>query len=207
MINIQLNNNNIVSVAFNRNILINFTNKQKVLDEIRGYLIYDNNSWCFVGCNQYLFMQRSQPFNKLALILESPHKDEYSPKFTPLRPANGKTGENINLKLHTRSFIQNLNTSFDYEVYLMNPIQFQCSCYCFLTNNSNSTITKKIFRALFNKNKGNLRNDFIKRLQNYNPEVVLNASTSGLKQGVVKSAINEALKNIQYYEDNHPSVW
>lgn len=201
---IIFNNNNLPNTT------VNFTNGQKVVDEIRGYLIYVNSSWCFIGYSQYKTIQRTNKLKKLAIILESPHKDEYSSNFTPLRPANGKTGKGINTKLTGRSFIANLNTSVDYEVFLMNPIQFQCSCIHFIGNNANSKITKQIFRALFNKKNGNLRSDFISRLKNYNPDFILNVCTSGLKTGVVKNAIKEALPQIlanQYKEDKHPSVW
>ena len=155
-------------------------------------------------------MNRAIEIKKLVIILESPHKDEYSTSFTPLRPANGKTGNSINTKLTSRNFKSKLITSCDYEVFLMNSIQFQCSCIHFIGNKSNSKITKQIFRALFNKNNGNLRSDFISRIKNYNPDFVLNVCTSGLKTGIVKNAIKEVLPHIltnQYEEDIHPSVW
>ena len=86
-----------------------FDTKDAVHDEIRGYLVYVNSNWSFVGPTQYSIQYNNETIKKLALVLESPHKDEYDNNFVPLRPANGKTGNSINTKICSRGFISNLN--------------------------------------------------------------------------------------------------
>lgn len=196
------------------NLVVNFANGDQVVDEVRGYLIYSKSQWCFVGINQYNIWktQNNKKLKKLVLILESPHKDEYSSNYQPLRPANGQTGKKINTRITSRQFIQSLTSDFDYQVFLMNPIQFQCSCSHHFEQYSIPTppkVTKQVFKELFDKLNGNLREDFMSRLQNYNPDFVLNACTYGLRDKIVKDAIDEALKNrtFAYKNDTHPSTW
>ncbi len=76
-------------------------------------------------------------------------------------------------------------------------------------NYCSRSLTKIVFRCLFNKKMGNQSNDFQIRLKNYNPNIIINAATSGLRDGVVKAAINEANQTINAtcYAENHPSTW
>lgn len=193
----------------NPNININFSGK-KVLDEVRGYLVYVNSNWVFIGISQ---IQQFKTFiiKKLALILESPHKDEFDQYNNPLRPANGKTGHKINNKICSRSSITSLlNTTFAYEVYLINPIQYQTSCYCVLGSSYSRANTNEVFRKMFSKKGFNLRKNFISRLKKYNPNIIINCCTSsgGLKKTVevaIKEAVN--INNSNYTFDYHPSVW
>lgn len=69
---------------------LSYTNSDKVNDEKRGFLYYNAtiNDWVFCGLNQIT----PSRYDNLILILESPHKDEFSPTGIPLRPANGITG-------------------------------------------------------------------------------------------------------------------
>lgn len=208
---IYLNGVYITTINISYNGSVYFQNAQAVQDEKRGYLMYING-WCFVSEPQYLFLRQKKDLNKLALVLESPHVDEYSSHFVPLRPANGKTGIKLNKKITDRPFINNLNQNTDYEVYLMNPIQYQCSCHYHLTNNGyktliSSDLTKKVFRALFNEKKGNLKQDFVNRLKTYSPDVIVNSCTSSLKTSVIKTTIQKAFAIPNYYEDIHPSMW
>ena len=187
---------------------VDFYNIQRVADELRGYLIFDNGAWHFIGINQFLLMYTGRTaVEKIALILESPHKDEYDQQFHPIRPANGKTGLKINSALVNRSMISKLNKKISYEIYIINPVQFQASCYHWVGNSYCRNHTNKVFRALFNKNKGNQRNDFISRLNAYNPDIVFCCCTSNLKN-IVKNAIeNSSAVSKPYYSDCHPSVW
>lgn len=54
---------------------LSYTNSDKVIDERRGFLYY-NNGWVFCGLNQ----TTPSRCDNLVLILESPHKDEFSPQ-------------------------------------------------------------------------------------------------------------------------------
>lgn len=188
---------------------VSFNLQDSVYDEVRGYLVWQNNSWNFIGAAQYNSYSYNKQCRKIALILESPHKDEYSENYVPLRPANGKTGNNINKKLSNRPYIIKFSQKYNYQILIMNPIQVQCSCYHQFKPHgidSTSNITNKVFRCLFNRSKGNLRKDFISRLKQYEPDIVLNCSTYGAKS-VVETAIKEAIERYSDHKDTHPSVW
>lgn len=194
-----------LSTSKNPNSVINFTGK-KIFDEVRGYLVYLNSNWIFIG-----FAQIKQfgdiAIKKLALVLESPHKDEFDQYSNPLRPANGKTGYRINNKITSRNAIVNiLDVKFAYEVYLMNSIQYQASCYCVLGNLYSRDNTNQIFRKLFSKNGFDLREDFIFRLKAYAPDIVINSCTSS---GGLKKTVEVAIKEAGYKSvgDCHPSAW
>ena len=163
--NIQINNQNIPIVFSSRtnicklnsgiqNATVIFSNNEKVMDEPRGFLKYVNNQWVFYGLSQIT----PKAFEKMAIVLESPHKDEFSSTGVPIRPANGITGSKINLLLaqviNNRS-PKGINKSIIYKVYLVNSIQYQTSCYQALHNypdyNANwHTIRNCVFKALWN---------------------------------------------------------
>lgn len=219
---IYWNFNKIGQTKLNNNYKIDFNNSLIVNDEKRGYLIYRNGIWNFIGVAQY----QGKQFEKIALILESPHKDEYSSKYVPLRPANGRTGANINSKLTKAinityskdnvSLSAILNPSVNYEIYIMNPIQLQASCYHefhgFGHNQSLNGLkvsrqnTNQVFRCLFSKQKGNLRQDFINRINTYAPNYVYNCCTYSLKE-VVDNAIKQSSYYNNLYHNIHPSIW
>lgn len=223
---IYWNKNKIGQTNLYNNFKIDFDNSLNVNDETRGYLIYKNGIWNFIGVAQY----QGKQFEKIALILESPHKDEYSSKYVPLRPANGRTGAKINSKLTGAINIRHikdiaplsatLNPSVDYEIYIMNPIQVQASCYHEFHGLGQNKIlnglkisrqnTDQVFRCLFSASKGNLRQNFIDRINTYKPDYIYNCCTCTLK-----AVVDNAIKQSSYYNNNknnlyhniHPAIW
>lgn len=191
----------------NVNYVVDFT-KRRIRDEDRFYLHYTGQTWKLV--NFAVCKPIKRQLKRIALVLESPHIHEYDLYYNPIGPAQGKTGKNIKNKLTSRqNLITHLNHNNVYLIRIMNPIQFQASCYHSL-NNHDRNETKKVFRFLFGKKGFNLRQNFIFRLRNYNPDIIYNCCTSELKTGVVKTAINSAIaiaSNQNYYEDIHPSMW
>ena len=116
-----------------------------------------------------------------------------------------------------------LQKKYCYEIFLINPIQYQCSMYHELEvadfgahiygGKCNRKITNQVFSALFfgrklNNNLQPLRQDFINRLNNYNPDYILNCCTSQ-KKSVVKTAIKKSrnLNKKTYFKLKHPSMW
>lgn len=198
--------------ANNINAIFSFANK--VEDDIRGYVVYVNNSWEFVGVSEYNCKYNCIDTKKIALVLESPHIDEYTTNYVPIRPANGRTGRKIEKKLPSKlANNANLLANCAYEIFIINPVQYQCSCAHFLPNfKTNRADTHKVFRKLFNSNYGKLRQDFINRLGNYNPDIVINACTCSLK-AIVDTAIhdvnkmNTVNKAVQFIPLPHPSIW
>lgn len=198
-------NNNSFNINNNINQTVNFYAQNAVRDEVRGFLVYNNSLWSFVGCYQIPSQGNKE---RIALVLESPHKDEFDINGNPLRPANGRTGVKINKKLQDRNFVRALKHEVIYEVRIVNSIQYQASCYSVLGSNYSRKNTNQVFRVLFNKSKGNLRQDFIDRIDNYNPNIVVNCCTSGLKE-VVETALKET-KNYNpstTFTDKHPIAW
>ena len=86
-VNIQFNNYiatfNLVN-SNNTTVLARITNWPVVNDQIRGYYTF-NNGW--------IPTSTSKKFKKLALIVESPHKDEFDLVFNPIAPLNGASGK------------------------------------------------------------------------------------------------------------------
>ena len=96
-----------------------FSNNEKVMDEPRGFLKYFNGQWVFYGLSQIA----AKAFEKMVIVLESPHKDEFSSAGVPIRPANGVTGSKINLRLDkiiNNRLPSGMNKSIIYKVYLVN---------------------------------------------------------------------------------------
>lgn len=199
---IYLNNNLVAKTSINGTTPVYFQQQKRVQDEVRGYLIYNYPNWSFVGCYQLLSKNNVK---RVALILESPHKDEYDSNDNPLRPANGLTGTKINNGLQKRAFVNALNNNCVYEVYIINAIQYQTSCYSIFGKSWSRGNRNQVFRALFDQNKGNLEQDFINRITKYNPDIIVNACTSNLKS-VVDTALN-TFTNCNQYKDKHPSSW
>lgn len=112
---------------------------------------------------------------KILLInLESPHIEEFESNTLPPSPALGSTGTNLkDLIINLNCFINNGGAipNGTYKILLSNAIQFQASLgYC-----------TEIFRdrcwLMMWIDQGRL--DFIKRIQQYQPDVILNACTNG----------------------------
>ena len=66
------------------------------------------------------------------------------------------------------------------------------------------TLRDKVWKALYPK----CKDDFKNRLANYNPTIILNGCTSGLK-GIVQETVNEVfpVQSIQTFNISHPSGW
>ncbi len=232
---IQLNGEEIGNIASEYQCdVVNFTSDKIVHDEIRGYLIWNDNEWDFVlPCTYKIIKEcRNKDVKKIALILESPHKDEYDrvgSDFIPVAPAMGQTGIKIRGGLTKRPFISHLKNKYDYEIKLMNAVQYQCSCYNYIDelNRIDKKLRDEVFRLLFEK----LEQDFCSRIENYSPDIIVNACTGGeiedehhpkketsseekhqLNWYVDKKLKNETISKEyisgkNYYVDTHPISW
>lgn len=169
--------------------------QRKCKDEIIGALEYDSSSKehdfnvhinyknkIIRNRNQYIkiYGDEIKDYKRLAIILESPHVDEFDVKgfncksVIGNRPANGKTGQRFK-----KNFAQIINNKFssklgmnNYLIYLVNSIQYQCSL----------GIETKVFRdycwlSLW-KQKG-IRDLFLSRIKEINPNVIINCCTLG----------------------------
>lgn len=144
----------------------------------------------------------------ILLIIESPHKDEYTEDFSPIAPAQGVTGDRIDKFLctilkHNNCKIEN----GEYNILICNPVQFQTSLRSLyppkltLNKSAKSGIKDKVWKKIFEKEK----KDFEKRLDIYNPKIVINACTAKLK-GLITDIIKER-RSILYVANKHPCIW
>lgn len=190
-------------------LLIMFSKNEKVNDEVRGVLVYGGNDWFFISVPQYIALKSTKSLKRIGLLLESPHKDEYLNN-QPISPANGVTGQKIEslisqrMKSDWQIKLQSVPTitQYDYEVVLINAVQYQTSCYKILGEQWDHTNRNHVFRLLFNNFQ--LKSDLIGRLNSYKLDIIVNCITSNLKNEV--SFINQ-LNGVQHIVDIHPSAW
>lgn len=104
----------------------------------------------------------------VVIILESPHTAEYDGEF--VSPALGTTGRN--LQKHFSDIFKSICSEGNYRIILMNSIQYQCS----LGADTNKYRDNMWLKLWF---KENLRNNFIKRLISYEPDIIFNFCTCG----------------------------
>ena len=121
----------------------------------------------------------------IVVVLESPHKDEFNNQNFPNgNPALGKTGKMLqeHFKAILRKNISELPNN--YRVILMNSIQFQCSL---------GEVPKKyrdyMWLSLWFGTNNLFKNDFIRRLNSYNPSYIFNFCTIGnhIKKEYIKN--------------------
>lgn len=201
------------TIVNNNTINVNFYQQDKVNDEKRGLLYYDNLHQTWVFC---VLQQKSvKNCYNLVLLLESPHKAEYDSNGNPLRPANGTTGTKIQ-KLFAKQANNNkswgLNKKKTYCVWLVNAIQYQTSAFNQLNNQKNyneqwRSIRNYIFKTLWkNEQLFNLQADLTKRINTIKPKVTINCVTGGKSASGLRTMVNKLIKQpvICYY---HPSSW
>lgn len=128
-------------------------------------------------------------YKNIVMILESPHINEY--KYANenfIAPAIGKTGELLK-KWFYKCIKKHLSPNKKYNVILMNAIQYQCS----LGEDTIIYRDKLWCNLWFNYNK---KDDFIKRLKHYNPDIIINACTIGMH--IVPETNKKQKPNLKY---------
>lgn len=187
-------------------LMIVFNENEKVNDETRGILTFETNHWFFISASQYYNLKSKKGLKRLGLLLESPHKSEYQ-NGLPIRPANGVTGEKIEAllanKMSESKLQKELPKTYDYEVVLINAIQYQTSCYKLLKEEWNAVNRDHVFRLMYN-NFG-LKADLMKRLQSYGLDYLINCVTNNLKKEVQEDISKYFKATILEY--SHPSSW
>lgn len=114
-------------------------------------------------------------YKKIVLILESPHVDEFNcARKIKSRPAKGKTGKKIRNLLHKKlnSILNKNNKKYNYIVYLVNSIPYQCSlgvkteCY-----------RDYIWLKMWSDK--SVRSQLISALIKIEPDIIVNCCTKG----------------------------
>lgn len=202
-------------------------------DQVRGRLVNgvyeDKDIKRVTNFVDYELSKERLPFAKLgneklesvmAIILESPHTDEFELKDGKLKaigPAQGKTGIRFKEKfediLKGSDIYQNIKEGI-YPIVILNAIQFQCSCGNNLQVYKNKKARDKNWVACF---KSECLNDLKLRLQALQPCAIINLCTKGLhtkSRPDLQSKLNEYISehkclfpNAAYAIGYHPSIW
>lgn len=145
----------------------------------------------------------------IAIVLESPHKNEYK-DVSFIHPALYITGRNLQSKFKdvVSHFENDLVGGKTYHVYLINAIPFQCSL-----NEATHKYRTKIFKYVWD-NGGEA--SFKRTLKDYHPSIIYNLCTVGKKTAICKSlrklvdnAIHASGMNSspKVHSGAHPSSW
>lgn len=148
--------------------------------------------------------------HKIAVLLESPHKDEYDKNLHPRGPARGATGKNFHAYFvsHVLPMLVAAGLKLDqdvYRIYLVNPVPYQASLR-YLLKKPLKELKDAVWKALW---RAGCREDFLGRLKCYRPQIVLNGCTAGVKQ-LVTCAVNSHGPEFgleQHFNIAHPSSW
>lgn len=176
--------------------------------------MFNNNNWMFIDCFSFSkYSDIKKPIKKIALILESPHKDEYrinNALLIPQRPANGKTGKAIESYIAKYASLWELDKNTNYEVHLINAVQVQASCYhelkalnVELSLYYRNLLKHWVLTLLFDDK------EFINRIKNIKPDILVNCCTkkpTNIKQ--IKKDIYEEVQSAidQYVEEHHKVI-
>lgn len=174
------------------------------------------------GCNKYNDKRPQSGHSNIVVLLESPHKEEYRTRgtFSPIAPAQGRTGRNI--CKHLPGYFDNppsnrvgseyiRDNSDRSHIILCNPVQFQAFLHATglkLTPSSKVKIWKKLWSV------PGVKECFLQRLLCYRPHIIINACTkSGRNDGGCKEMVRTFLEEkrscfsgaCHVYEIAHPS--
>ncbi|NLZ37257.1 MAG: hypothetical protein GX897_07255 [Clostridiales bacterium] len=146
----------------------------------------------------------------IAIVLESPHRDEFDANGYPIGPAMGSTGT-----LFFKNFVKAINKSNNinlksgtYDIVLINSIQYQCSLGENLDKNDDNQKQRDINWILCFIHEDSC--DIERRLKALSPFATINLCTKGKGSGL--SNLRQLLERkigsmINYTSGNHPSSW
>ncbi|MGH8158260.1 MAG: hypothetical protein ACREPQ_09080 [Rhodanobacter sp.] len=143
---------------------------------------------------------------RLIIVLESPHRDEFSKRFAKRDepgPAFGVTGRNI--RNYIWAVLKGVEIPEDTEVVLMNAIQYQCSL-----GEKTGVCRDEVFDKLWwNKGEGDFENR-IRDLARLG-DVIFNCCTRGkgrhqlINEAVEKSFLDR--EKVELLVGTHPCIW
>ena len=192
----------IATVDTKRGILdIDISQWLTVPNQVRCHLWYDADSKKFKSAP---FKQGEDQIIKVALIVESPHKDEFTYDFQPLIPLNGFSGVVFDNQIDQKMvnwFNGNINKNAVYEIKIFNPVQYQTSLFHFLNNmipfmrlsaqlkdgvvipeyvfDDHKKLRDNVWKLLFASPLTQCKINFQKQLIQYWPEYIVNCCTGG----------------------------
>lgn len=150
----------------------------------------------------------------IAIILESPHIDEYESnvdKLTPVGPAQGQIGrkieKNIGKLVEYLDHFKVLEENHRYRVIILNAVNFQTSLHFIHEkplNNHYRELRDKIWVKMWNE-LPHIRTEFIKQIESLKRHsILINACPKSLKPFIYQECIPYSQKYV-LFESNHPS--
>ena len=149
------------------------------------------------------------------IVLESPHIHEFTnsnnsvtPVGSMMNPSTIKVFNNNFINLLNNSSLNKFVNSNDYNVIIMNSVQYQCSLGNKLTSTNSKEIRDNNWINCYNSG---CKSDLIERISLIKPAIVINLCTKGLKnlQLILHNDLNHycAINNITYTTGSHPCTW
>lgn len=149
---------------------------------------------------------------KVAVVLESPHKDEFEIEeyqFKPAGPAMGTSGNNIEKYLiNLIKAIEKYYIAYNkYDIYIVNPVKFQASLGSFYTGKLIKEIRNELWKSLY---ENVYKKEFLEEIKKY--DIIVNSCTD-INEKYGKYQITNDLKNIENRAfdiiecSRHPSRW
>lgn len=152
-------------------------------DEYIGNLKYVNQKWKFdlrddFG-DSFTGAAECKDLKTIAVILESPHKDEFDQRLLPngivSKPLNHQKSREALTTILEIVTTQFYDANMQYRIVLINAVKFQCSLGRDLTKNEN----KDIRNENWIKNWIDYQDEFIERLNSITPDLIINLCTQG----------------------------
>jgi len=144
------------------------------------------------------------------VVLESPHRDEYSATFSPLGPLQNRESRKRFYR-YIRSLCREIGgLTNGVEIVLCNPVPYQTSLARLMEDDAGiqSAVRNAVWRELFRQG---FTHEFESRLQAYQPSVVINACTYDLRNEVgtaLKQYLRQATRKFCIFTCNrHPCIW
>ena len=155
----------------------------------------------------------------IAIILESPHIDEYEQgkeKLIPIGAAQGQTGKKIEKSIESLILAlkdyQVIEEQHEYRVIIINAVNFQTSLH-FIHEKPMNNYYRELRDKMWQKMWAEIpqtKNDFVKQLDSLKKDsIIINASPKSLKPLINQELIQFA-NCFSLFESNHPSsteIW
>lgn len=150
----------------------------------------------------------------IAIILESPHIDEYesnTDKLTPIGPAQGQTGKkiekNIDKLIARLKEFNILEDNHNYRIIILNAVNFQTSLHFIHEkplNNYYRELRDKIWIKMWSE-VPQIKNEFLKQIESLKKDsIIINACPKSLKPFINIELIQNTNKHY-LFESNHPT--
>lgn len=140
-----------------------------------------------------LFYEELKTGPNVVLIIESPHKKEYTSRGTAIFAAQGKTGENIENYID-KVVKDNFGIISNYNLYVFNRVPVQTSLGTYNTTLGGGAIWE-VRNYIFNTLSPHYEPELFRLIKEIEPDYIIEASTKLDLKGKEKAYFQQRLKN------------